>query len=262
MPTATSRPTRARLSPRTIQSRLGRLNPALMLTLKYCNHHEDDPSGRAFQNGPRCAEVRTHSRLKFSTSRRPRSPTSTVREIAIWGRSANQKSARMTGSWTTLVSSDEAARRAAGRRRINAERHRRAELRRDQVVRMVIERGGLEHGIRAAIARELGVSRSTISRDIAATIYAPREPRPKDPGPAPAELIAALGPLGERLAAQDCECGSEDREEPRHALGHVLKLAAETLDAMEEGRLTLPPEEVRLLERIRDQVIDLLRRDL
>lgn len=166
----------------------------------------------------------------------------------------------MTTSWTNLVSHDEAARRAAGRRRINAQRRHRANVRRAKVVQMVEERGGLEHGTRAEIARELGVSRSTVSRDVAAVFYAPREPRPKDPGPTGAEVIATLGPLGERLAAEDCECGPEDREEPRHALGHVLKLVAEALDAVEEGRLTLPPEDVGLLELVRDRVVEALLR--
>ncbi|HXY27132.1 MAG TPA: HTH domain-containing protein [Acidimicrobiales bacterium] len=124
---------------------------------------------------------------------------------------------------------------------------------------MVVERGGLGHGIRAEIARELGVSRSTISRDITATICAPREPRPKALHPTAAELIAVLGPLGERLAAQDCECGPQHLEEPRHALGHVLKFAAETLDAVEEGKLDLPPEDVRLLEGLRDRIVALRR---
>ena len=125
---------------------------------------------------------------------------------------------------------------------------------------MVEERGGLEHGTRAQIAREVGVSRSTVSRDVTALFYAAREPRPKALGPTAAELIAALGPLGERLAAEDCECGEGDLEEPRHALGHVLQLAAEALDAVKEGTLSLRPEDIGLLEWVRDRVVGLLRR--
>ena len=84
---------------------------------------------------------------------------------------------------------------------------------------MVIERGGLEHGMRAEIARELNVSRSTISRDIASSLCLPRESPPKDPGPTAAQVIGALEPLGLSLAARDCECGSDEHEEPRHSLG-------------------------------------------
>jgi hypothetical protein len=94
---------------------------------------------------------------------------------------------------------------------------------------------GLDHGVRAEIAREIGVSRSTISRDITAAICIPREPLPKDPRPTAAELIADLGPLGERLAVEDCECGPDELAEPRHGLSHVLKLCAQALDSVEEG---------------------------
>jgi hypothetical protein len=124
---------------------------------------------------------------------------------------------------------------------------------------MVEERGGLKHGIRAEIARELGVSRSTVSRDIAARYYAPREPRPSGGELSAKELIASLGPFGEQLAARDCQCEGEV-EEPRHALGHVVKQVAETLDAVEDGRLSLPVEDVRVLKRVRDGTVSLLRR--
>jgi hypothetical protein len=166
----------------------------------------------------------------------------------------------MTTSWTKLVSSDEAARRAAGRRHYNAHRHYQAMRRRGRVLQLVEDRGGLCHGVRAAVARELGVSRSTVSRDVAWLYYAPRELRPGPPGPSAAKLIALLEPLGERLAAADCRCGEDDLDEPRHALGHVLKVTAETLDAMEEGTLILDAEDVARLQRLRDQVIQLLRR--
>ena len=164
----------------------------------------------------------------------------------------------MTTSWSAITSHDIAERRAAGRRRINAQRHYRAERRRAQVLQMVMERGGLEHGIRAEIARQIGVSRSTVSRDIKATLYAPREPRRSDHGPTTTALIAALEPLGGRLSAQACECGPESLEEPRHALGHTLRMTAETLDAVEMGTLALPTEDVRSLERMRDRIVELL----
>ena len=58
---------------------------------------------------------------------------------------------------------------------------------------MVVERGGLQHGIRTEIARELEVSRSTISRDITAIICTPRESRPKDPDGLLAYVDRAVG---------------------------------------------------------------------
>ena len=86
----------------------------------------------------------------------------------------------MTISWTRVVPHDQATRRAAGRRQINAQRHREAERRRDVVVRMVGVYG-LEHGVRQRIANELGVHRSTISRDIRAVLYLPPETVPPTP---------------------------------------------------------------------------------
>ena len=102
----------------------------------------------------------------------------------------------MTNGWTKVIPHVQAARRVAGRRRINSKRHREAERRRDQVVRMV-DVYGLEHGVRQRIADELGVHRSTISRDIQAAIYAPRETLPPTPHQISAsEWIRTLEPFG------------------------------------------------------------------
>jgi DNA-binding NarL/FixJ family response regulator len=62
-------------------------------------------------------------------------------------------------------SAEEAYRRAGGRRRYHARRRREAEERRARVAELVI-RWGWVQGTQARIARELGVSEATISRDM------------------------------------------------------------------------------------------------
>lgn len=69
--------------------------------------------------------------------------------------------------WARPVSPEEAARRAAGRKRINARRQRQAARRRCIVHRLLFVRGRLlEKGIKTKLARKLGVSWTTIDRDI------------------------------------------------------------------------------------------------
>ena len=46
--------------------------------------------------------------------------------------------------------------------------------------------------------------------------------------------------------------------EPRHSLSHALRMCAETLDAVREGRLSLSADDVRTLEWGRDQAVRLL----
>lgn len=154
----------------------------------------------------------------------------------------------MTISWSRVVPHDEAARRAAGRRRINAQRYREAERRRDQVVRMV-QVYGLAHGVRQRIANELDVHRSTISRDIQAAIYAEPELLLPTPRTANTEWIRELETLGARLAAEGCGC--DDKAEPRHSLGHVMKFVAETLDVHERSKVELPKGGQELFRRVR-----------
>jgi hypothetical protein len=71
-----------------------------------------------------------------------------------------------------------------------------------------------------------------------------------------AAWVPLLWPLGARLAGRGCECG--DPDELRHQLGHVLKFAAEALDADEDGKTELSGEDRALLERVRDVMIGLL----
>lgn len=67
-------------------------------------------------------------------------------------------------SWSP-VSPDVAARRAGGRRRYNADRQADALLRRSRVAELLVEYG-LDRGAQSRMAEELGVHRSTISRDL------------------------------------------------------------------------------------------------
>jgi hypothetical protein len=82
-------------------------------------------------------------------------------------------------NWSALVSADEAARRAAGRRHYNAWRRAIALIRRTELAWLLHVQGGLARtkkgwpdrrlgalGNQAALARQLGVSRSTICRDL------------------------------------------------------------------------------------------------
>jgi hypothetical protein len=93
-------------------------------------------------------------------------------------------------------------RRAAGRRHYNTVRRFRAAWRRCEVARMVLE-SGIGRGYQARIARELGVSRATVCRDVA---WLHAESRPC---PSCGRLRVAGGPLArvysdhERSTRQD-----------------------------------------------------------
>jgi hypothetical protein len=62
--------------------------------------------------------------------------------------------------------------------------------------------------------------------------------------------------LGARLASEECDC--EELDELRHELGHVLRMVAETLDAVDDGKIELSQADRALLERVRDVVVGLL----
>ena len=89
-----------------------------------------------------------------------------------------QKRARMResevrkGEWNAQAEWDAVCRRNAGRRRYNCWRAFRRAYRRTQVAKLLLEygrQGGLSaHGCQARIARALGVSQGTISRDVQA----------------------------------------------------------------------------------------------
>jgi predicted DNA-binding transcriptional regulator YafY len=71
--------------------------------------------------------------------------------------------------WGAPTSWDEVCRRAAGRARYHAMRRAQRVLRRRKVLRL-LRRYGCCHGVQARIARELGVSEATVSRDVAALL--------------------------------------------------------------------------------------------
>jgi hypothetical protein len=72
----------------------------------------------------------------------------------------------MRNSWSLPTSPDIAARRAGGRRHYNRWRQTLALVRRTEVCRLLDRFPLFERGTVTGIARELGVSPSTICRDI------------------------------------------------------------------------------------------------
>jgi hypothetical protein len=83
----------------------------------------------------------------------------------------------VNNKWSERTDFDTVCRRAAGRRHYNAVRQFRAAYRRSQVARLLLK-FDLGRGIQARIAAELGVSRSTVCRDLAAIMtYARPCPR-------------------------------------------------------------------------------------
>ena len=76
--------------------------------------------------------------------------------------------------WSAQIDSVTTHRRAGGRRRWNSYRQLKAKLRQHKVLaimaEMVLPSGKLHRGMQARIARMLGVSQATISRDIIAVL--------------------------------------------------------------------------------------------
>jgi hypothetical protein len=75
----------------------------------------------------------------------------------------------MGNEWTSPASWDVVCRRSAGRRRYHAVRRLRRDLRRERVAELLL-RYGLGRGVQARIARELGVHRSVITKDVQALL--------------------------------------------------------------------------------------------
>jgi hypothetical protein len=70
-------------------------------------------------------------------------------------------------SWSERTDLDEVRRRCGGRRRYNAMRSFQREARRAAVSRLLLLYGS-DRGVQSRVARELGVHRSTVSRDVRA----------------------------------------------------------------------------------------------
>ena len=75
-------------------------------------------------------------------------------------------------AWARRTTTDEAYRRAAGRRRVNSVRRAQAAIRRQQVVQLALEMhmGLKQRGICPRIASIPGVHRGTIWRDVRAVL--------------------------------------------------------------------------------------------
>jgi hypothetical protein len=71
-----------------------------------------------------------------------------------------------TIDWNHPRSWDEACRRHAARKRLNSLRRFLADQRRQQLLTLVLELGGLQRGAQSRIAEALGVHRSVISKDL------------------------------------------------------------------------------------------------
>jgi hypothetical protein len=73
-------------------------------------------------------------------------------------------------NWSAHRPSNEVHRRAGGRRGYNRLRQIRATERRVHVAQRIVAAGGIHHGLQAQIARDFGVDRSTINRDVTAIV--------------------------------------------------------------------------------------------
>jgi hypothetical protein len=79
------------------------------------------------------------------------------------------RATKKSAHWSDRAPWAEVCRRAGGRRAYNRVRRIRAAFRRREVARLLRVQGALfERGTQARLARQLGVSRATICRDIAA----------------------------------------------------------------------------------------------
>ena len=76
----------------------------------------------------------------------------------------------MSAQWSAPIGDAAAYRRASGRRHYNSVRRDRARYRQVYEVQDLLAKYGFAFGVQAAIARKLGVSPATISRDIKALL--------------------------------------------------------------------------------------------
>jgi hypothetical protein len=140
------------------------------------------------------------------------------------------------------MSWDAVCRRAAGRKRYNAWRQRRAAERRWLVWRLLQEYGGA-HGAQAKIARTLGVSKATVCLDLARLHRDRQKAMYGDPEAPPAPLPDLAAEIRRYKATR--EAGH------RGCLGDVTGrvMAAEGKEATAAG--TPPPTAEELRERLK-----------
>lgn len=72
--------------------------------------------------------------------------------------------------WGEGIPTQQAYERASGRRHYNAIRRLNRELRRGEVAQLLSRYGLLTWGVQTKIARQLGINKSTVCRDIAALL--------------------------------------------------------------------------------------------
>jgi hypothetical protein len=84
--------------------------------------------------------------------------------VTIFEKRTTKGPSKVSNNWSETTSWEEVCRRNAGRRAYNSRRAILRDYRRMQVVKL-LARYGIDHGVFARIARELGVHRSVISRD-------------------------------------------------------------------------------------------------
>jgi hypothetical protein len=80
---------------------------------------------------------------------------------------------RHGSDWTMIVGNNEAARRAGGRRRYNLTRRFEAMRRQWRIVDLLSTGAYEGRGRQSRIAEQLGVHRSTVSRDLRAILFPP-----------------------------------------------------------------------------------------
>ena len=100
--------------------------------------------------------------------------------------------------WSQKVTWDEVCKRASGRRAYNQQRRHVMKARRHQVGTLLAQYGPWDRGTQARIARELGVSRATISRDVDAILHM-QSKRPF----VSADAIGLRKAIAQRLAEMD-----------------------------------------------------------
>jgi len=124
-------------------------------------------------------------------------------------------------SWSTPTDPDNAARRAGGRRRYHKQRQTARAARRFDLV-LLLARYPFGYGLQALLARELGVSEATISRDMAAlghnwTQEAPRQRERQQ---------QRDQRLGRRVAQWEAEEAATARQEARQQAEHERTIEA------------------------------------
>jgi hypothetical protein len=89
----------------------------------------------------------------------------------------------VNNNWSAPTSWDEVCKRNAGRRHYNSVRSFRRAFRRKQVADLLCRYGMIDRGVCARIARELGVHRSVITRDVQSLLTTANTARRSGPVP-------------------------------------------------------------------------------